>query len=461
MGESVLPSGENKMGVRPIPRLLATMALPMVIAMLVQALYNVVDSFYVAKIADNATTALSLVFPVQNILIGFATGIGVGVNSLMSKCLGQKDPKAADRAAGNGIVLALVATGLFVLFGLFGSESYYGIQSRNESTVAMSSTYSSICCIWSLGLFAEVLGERMLQSSGRTVYTLLSQGTGAIINIVLDPILIFGVEALGIPEMGIAGAAVATVIGQWIAGALAIFFNFKFNPDVHFRLKYLLPRREVMVPILTVGIPSIIMMAIGSVMNFSMNQILRRIDLTETAMGVFGVYFKLQSFFFMPLFGMNNAAISIIAFNYGAQKPERILKTLKCTVLTAVCITLGGLAVFQLFPDQLMGLFGEDTEFLRVGRSALRTISLHFPLAAIGIALGASFQALGVGIYSTITSLMRQLVALIPIAFLLSLSGQVTMVWWAFPLAEFVSVLTTLVLYSRIYRNKIKPLMAA
>ncbi len=454
-----LPAGANKMGTMPLGKLLFNMALPMIIAMIVQALYNVVDSIYVSQISPSAVTALSLAFPIQNIQIGFATGIGVGVNSLLSKSLGENNQDTANRAAGNGVFLVGVVTVLFALFGIFGARPYFAVQSEVAETVEGGAIYTAICCCGALGIFVEVLGERLLQSSGRTVYTLLTQGTGAVVNILLDPVFIFGVEWLGIPAMGIAGAAVATVIGQWIAAILAVIFNLTRNPEVQFGWKYLKPSAAAIRPILMVGIPSIVMVAIGSVMNFSMNQILQGLDPTETATGVFGIYFKLQSFFFMPLFGINNATISIAAYNYGARNPKRITGTLLRSAVTAMCVMLLGLAAFQLLPDVLLGIFNPTAEFLRIGRSALRIISLAFPMAAIGIALSASFQALGDGIYSTITSLCRQMLVLLPAAWLLSLSGEVTLVWWAFPIAEVVSVAVTLFFYCRIYRQKIKPMM--
>lgn len=454
---------ENKMATMPLGKLLINMAVPMVLAMVVQALYNVVDSIYVSRISntDSEVTALSLAFPIQNIMIGFATGIGVGVNSLLSKSLGESNRDNANRAAGNGIVLVGIVTVAFILFGLFAARPFFAVQSDVEATVNGGAKYLSICCIFSLGIFVEVLGERLLQSSGRTAYTLVTQGTGAVANILLDPVFIFGFEPLGIPAMGMAGAAIATVIGQWLAAILAVIFNLKCNPDVQFGLKYLKIKKETMLPILTVGIPSIIMVAIGSVMNFSMNQILLGFkELGETAAGVFGIYFKLQSFFFMPLFGINNATISIMAFNYGARDPKRIMGTLKRAAITAIVVMVIGLLAFQFLPDLLLGMFNPSDEFLRIGRGALRTISLAFPLAAIGISVSSSFQALGNGIYSTITSLCRQLLVLLPAAYLLSLSGEVTMVWWAYPIAEVISACVTLFLFARIYKKKIKPLMA-
>lgn len=447
---------DNKMGTMSLGKLLINMATPMVLAMLVQAFYNVVDSLYVAKISESAVTALGLAFPVQNIQIGFATGVGVGVNALLSKSLGENNQETANRAAGNGIFLVGVVTVLFILFGALGARPYFEMQSTNPETVKGGIDYMSICCIFGLGIFVEVLGERLLQSTGRTVYTLISQGSGAIANIILDPIFIFGVEPLGIPALGLAGAAVATVLGQWLGAILVIIFNIKYNPDVQFALKYFKPKKDALIPILTVGIPSIIMMAVGSVMNFSMNQILQ--GFSETATGVFGIYYKLQSLFFMPIFGINNATISIIAYNYGARNPKRILGILKISLLTAMTIMIAGLLAFQFLPDVLLGLFNPSDEFLRIGRSALRIISIAFPMAAVGIAVSASFQALGSGIYSTIVSLCRQMVVLLPVAYLLSLGDEVVRVWWAFPIAEVFSLLVTLLLFWRIYKLKIKPL---
>jgi len=451
---------ENKMGTMPVGRLLFSMALPLAISMLVQAFYNVVDSYYVSRISESAVTALGLAFPIQNLMISFATGIGVGMNALLSKSLGEGNRERANRTAGNGIFLCLCAVVGFMIFGAVGAEAFFAAQSDVEETVKGGASYISICCIFSAGIFVEILGERLLQASGRTSYTLFTQGLGAVLNIVLDPVFIFGFEPLGIAPMGISGAAVATVIGQWVAAIMAILFNFTSNPDVQLKLGNLRPRSEIMGKILSVGVPSIVMMAIGSVMNFGMNQILLGFKAYgEAAAGVFGVYFKLQSFVLMPLFGINNAIVPIIAFNYGAKKPERITKTLKLALCTASVIMLVGLSVFQLLPDVLLGIFEPSDTFLALGCTALRIISIHFPIAAVGISLGTSFQALGNGIYATITSLCRQLIALLPAAFLLSLTGNVHMVWWAFPIAEVVSVTVTLILFTRIYKQKIRPLM--
>ena len=447
---------ENKMGVMPVGKLLVNMALPMIISMLVQALYNIVDSVYVSQVSESAVTALSLAFPVQNMQIGFAVGVGVGVNALLSQSLGRKDQESVNWAAGQGVFLALVATALFMLFGFFGVRPYYTMQSTVAETVEGGIAYTSICCIFTVGIFIQVLCERLLQATGRAMQTMILQGTGAIINIILDPVFIHG--WWGMPKMGVAGAAVATVIGQCTGAVLGIYLNLRHNPEVQLHVKFMKPNWKVIAPILEVGIPSVVMNGIGSVMNFGMNQILQGFN--EVATGVFGIYYKLQSLFFMPLFGINNATISILAYNYGARKPKRIVHTLKLATAVAVCIMLVGLAVFQLFPQALLGIFNPTEEFLAIGVKALRILCLPFPVAAICISLGASFQALGKGSYSTVVSLCRQLIVLLPAAYLLSLTGDVNNVWWSFPIAEVMSALVTGLLFAKLYRQKVKPLFA-
>lgn len=445
---------ENKMGVMPVGKLLANMATPIIISMLVTAMYNIIDSIYVAQVSESAVTALSLAFPINNLQIAAALGIGIGVNAHVSKSLGEGNQKAVDQAAGNGVFLVLAAAALFALFGIFGVRPYYMTQSHVQETVEGGIAYTRICCIFSLGIFIEILGERLLQSSGRTIYTLVSQGLGSIINIVLDPIFIHGF--LGIPAMGVAGAAIATVIGQWSGALLTVFLNVRFNSEVHFSVSHLCPRKESMFPILAVGLPAFVMNGIGSIMTFGINQILQSFQ--ETATSVMGVYFRLQSFFFMPLFGVNNATISIAAYNYGAKKPGRIVKTLKITFGIGLAVMLLGLVCFQLMPQFFLGMFNPSDSFLEMGCKALRIISLSFPMAAVGVMLGASFQALGNGTDSAIVSISRQLLVLLPAAYLLSLSGNVNLVWWAFPIAEVVSAAVTLILFRRLYVKKIKPL---
>ena len=448
----VIPS--NKMATMPIGKLLVNMALPLVISMLVQALYNVVDSIYVSRISESAVTALSLAFPIQNLLIGFATGVGVGVNSLLSKSLGEQNHDRACKTAGNGFLLSSICAVFFFIFGLFFAKPFFAMQSTNMETVEGGAVYLTIVTMGSIGIFLEILFERLLQASGQSFYSMVTQTTGAIVNIILDPILIFG--WFGLPALGIAGAALATVIGQWTAAILAMGLNRKFNTGLDLKRKHAKPDGYVIKMILNVGIPSVIMVGIGSIMNFSMNQILQ--SFSETATGVFGIYFKLQSFFFMPLFGINNAVISIVAFNYGARNPKRMMGTVKLAAITGLCIMLVGLAAFQFIPEVLLGIFNPSAEFMAMGIRALRTISWCFPVAAVCIILGSTFQALGTGIYSTMVSLCRQMLVLLPAAYLLSLLGDVNLVWWAYPIAEGMGLSVTLFFFLRNYNKLIKPL---
>lgn len=447
-------SKENKMATMSVGALLANMAVPMAISMIVQALYNIVDSIYISRISESAVTALSLAFPVQNLMISFSAGFAVGVNSLLSRSLGAKDQKTANKAAGNGIALMLMAIVLFMLFGIFGARPFYEIQSDVAQTVDGGSAYVSIVCIFCFGSFMQVLLERLLQSTGRTFYSMITQATGAIINIILDPIFIFGY--FGIPKLGMAGAAIATCIGQFIAAGLALYFNIKKNPDITMKISDVRLEASIVKPIIIVGVPSLIMMAIGSIMNFGMNQILQ--GFSETATGVFGIYYKLQSFVFMPIFGINGATISIVAFNYGAKKKDRLLKAVKLAIIVCVCIMSAGTLVFSCMTTQLLGIFNPTPEFLAIGTKALKIICIHFPVAAVCIAIGGTFQALGNGIYSTIVSLGRQLFVLLPVAYLLSKTGNVDNVWWAFVVAEVVSAIITLYFFKKIYTEKIKAL---
>ena len=454
MSTKTLPQG-NKMGTWPIGKLLMNMALPLVISMLVQALYNVVDSVYVSRISESAVTALSLAFPIQNLLIGCATGVGVGVNSLLSKSLGEQNYERANRTAGNGFLLSCLFSIGFVVFGLFFARPFFATQTTVAETLEGGSMYLAIVTVGSIGIFIEILFERFLQASGNAFQSMITQATGAIINIILDPILIFG--WFGLPAMGLAGAALATVIGQWIAAILAMGLNLKYNKELKdLHRHHAKPDGQVIRGILGIGVPSIIMVGIGSVMNFGINQILQ--GFSETATGVFGIYFKLQSFFFMPLFGINNAVISIVAFNYGARNPDRMIKTVKTAAIAGLCIMLTGLAAFQLIPEVLLSLFDPSAEFMAMAVRALRTISWCFPVAAVCIILGSTFQALGTGIYSTIVSLCRQLVMLLPAAWLLSRTGDVNLVWWAWPIAESMGLTLTVFFFLRNYRQRIKPL---
>ena len=443
---------ENKMGTMPVNKLLISMSLPMMVSMLVQALYNVVDSIFVSRVNEAALTAVSLAFPIQTLMIAVAGGTCVGINAVLSKALGEKDQKRADNAAASGVVLMAASYLLFLLVGLFVTRVFYLSQTQDAQIVQYGVEYLSIVCCCSFGLFAQFVFERLLQSTGRTFYIMITQGTGAVINIILDPIFIFGL--CGMPRMGVAGAAVATVTGQIVAGTIAFVINSKKNDDIHLSLKKLKLERQVVGQIYKIGIPSMIMQAIGSVMTYGMNLIL--ISFTSTATAVFGVYFKLQSFIFMPVFGMNNGLVPILAYNYGAGRRDRFVQALKCGIFYAVGIMAVGVVIFQSIPHVLLGFFEASEEMLAIGVPALRTISLCFVMAGFSIICGTSFQALGNAVYSMITSIARQLLVLLPAAYLLSLAGNVDYVWWSFPIAELVSLGMTVFFLIQINRKVIR-----
>ena len=443
---------ENKMGTMPINRLLISMSLPMMISMLVQALYNVVDSIFVSRINENALTAVSLAFPIQTLMVAVGVGTCVGINAVLSKALGEKAQERADNTASNGIVLMAVSYLAFLLIGLLATRAFYLSQTSDPEIVEFGVQYLSIVCCCALGLFAQFVFERLLQSTGRTFYIMITQGTGAIINIILDPIFIFGL--FGMPRMGVAGAAVATVTGQTIAGTIALIINFRKNEDIHIRMKGFRLEREIVGQIYKIGVPSMIMQAIGSVMTYGMNLIL--ISFTPTATAVFGVYFKLQSFIFMPVFGLNNGLVPILAYNYGAGRRDRFTQALKCGILYAVSIMAVGVVIFQTIPAVLLGFFEASGEMLRIGVPALRIICLSFLPAGFGIVCGTAFQALGNAVYSMLVSIARQLVVLLPAAFLLSLLGEVTYVWWAFPIAEIMSLTMTVIFLIRVNNRVIR-----
>ena len=446
---------ENKMGVMPVKRLIVSMSLPMMVSMLVQALYNIVDSIFVARIEENALTAVTLAFPMQMFMISVASGIGVGINALLSRSLGEKRFDRANQAANNGVFVILISGVVFCLIGFFGAKPFIGLQSDNATITAYGGTYLGIVCCLSMPLFLQLTMERLLQSTGRTLFSMFSQVTGAVINIIFDPILIFGL--LGFPKLGVAGAAYATVLGQTIAVMVGIFCNLKFNHDIHLSWKGIFhPCKEVIKPIFIVGVPSILMMSIGSVMSFAMNKILGKFS--DTAMAVFGVYFRLQSFFFMPVFGLNNGLIPVLAYNYGARKKERITEALKFSMILAVGIMAVGTTLFQLFPEELLRMFDAGDEMIRLGVPALRIISLSFCLAAVCIVMGSIFQAFSKSIYSLFVSVGRQLVVLVPAAWLLSLTGDVTNIWWAFPIAEGMSLVLSTTFFRKLYRNTVSTL---
>ncbi len=442
----------------PVNKLLMSMALPMMASMLVQALYNIVDSMFVAQISEDALSAVSLAFPVQTFMIAIGSGTGVGMNAYLSKSLGENNLRKVNRAATNGLFLVFVSSIIFIIFGLFFVDIFFQSQAAgNQAVVDYGDDYLRICSIFSFAIFGQMTFERLLQSTGKTFYTMITQGMGAIINIILDPILIFGY--FGFPELGVAGAAVATIIGQTCAMSLAIYFNIKKNTEVKLSFKRFRPHFKTIKIIYAVGIPSIIMMSIGSVMVLGINQILAGFSLTAVA--VFGVYFKLQSFVFMPIFGLNNGMIPIVAYNYGALKKDRLIKTIKLSVIYAVSIMIVGFLIFQFFTGELLDIFEASDEMKEIGIPALRIISLSFIAAGFGIIMGSVFQAFGQGVLSLIVSIIRQLFVLLPVAYVFSLfceGNDIDLIWFAFPVAEIASVIFSTIFIIRVYKRIIKPM---
>ncbi len=448
---------ENKMGVMPVNRLLLTMSVPIMISMLVQALYNVVDSIFVAQLSEDALNAVSLAFPMQNLMISVATGTGVGISALLSKSLGEHDTERVQRAARNGVFLALVSFIVFAIIGVFFSRTFFQLQTDIPAIVDGGTQYLLICTLLSFGLFGQICFERLLQSTGKTFYTMITQGLGAILNIIFDPLFIFGIGPF--PKMGVAGAASATVLGQIVAFIVSIFINHAKNPEIQLSFKGFRPHGATIARIYAVGVPSIIMASISSVMTFGMNKIL--ISFTSTATAVFGVYFKLQSFVFMPVFGLNNGMVPIIAYNFGARKPDRMKKTFNLAVAYATLIMVLGFAVMQLAPNLMLSFFNASDKMLEIGVPALRIISISFLLAGVSVICSSFFQALGHGMLSLWISVVRQLFVLLPVAYVLSRIGGLATVWWAFPVAEVVALILCVVFLRYAHRKEIHPLEEA
>lgn len=445
---------ENKMGIMPIPKLLISMSLPMIISMLVQALYNIVDSIFVAQLNEAALTAVSLVFPIQNLMIAVASGTGVGVNALLSRSLGEKKPEEANKIASNGIFLAICSSIVFAILGIIGSRFFFEFQTDDVQIIEYGVQYMSIITVASITIFLQITFERLLQSTGKTIFNMITQGTGAIINIILDPIFIFG--WFGFPAMGVIGAAVATITGQFVAVLLAAFFQHKYNTEITVKVRGFKPNGRVIGAIYKIGVPSILMQSIGSVTTFALNNIL--LMFSSTAATVFGVYFKLQSFIFMPVFGLTNGMIPIVAYNYGARNKKRIYDTLKLSIVIAVSIMVVGVLIFQLFPETLLAMFDASETMIAIGVPALRTISLSFVFAGFCIISSCMFQALGNGVYSLIMSMCRQLFVIIPVAYVFAITIGLDAVWFSYPIAEIVSVTICIFMLKKIIKEKLSNL---
>ena len=447
----------NKLGTMPISKLIWNMSLPIIVSMLVQALYNIVDSVFVSRICEQALTAVSLAFPAQNLMIGLATGTAVGVNALMGRALGAGERERANHIATNGVFLAGVGFAICAILAAFFARMFFAAQTSIDYIVDNGATYLRICCCASLGLFAEIMFERLLQSTGRSILSMYTQGLGAIVNIILDPICIF------VLNMGVAGAAVATVIGQFCGCALALYFNLKKNHDIRLHFKGFRPHWKIIGQIYAIGLPSVVMVAIGSVMTFCMNKILIAYhSAKETAATAFGIYFKLNSFIFLPIFGLNNGVVSIIAYNYGAQHRRRMTETIKRSTIYASCIMLLGMSIFLSIPGTLLNIFDATDTLLAVGVPALRIISLSFCMAGASIALTSAFQALGKSLYSMIISIIRQLVFLVPLAYILARYGagigNDDLVWWSYPIAEIAALTVSLLFFRHMYKTLIAKL---
>lgn len=441
--------GENKMGTMPVGKLLFNMGTPMVASMLFQAFYNIVDSIFVAMIGQDALNAVSLAFPLQSLCIALAGGTGVGINALLSRSLGAGDFKKADKAANVGIYLNIITAIVFAVFGYFLARPFFRFQTSNDAIISYGTVYVRIVLGFSIALFMQFCTERLLQSTGQMKLSMITQIVGASLNLVLDPILIFGL--LGMPRMEVAGAALATVIGQAISAVVGFVLNVKHNKEIHLHIREIRPDRMISAEIYKVGIPSIVMQSIGSIMTLTLNKIL--IGFTEAATAAFGAYFKIQSFIFMPVFGLNNAMIPIVSYNYGAKKMDRVKSTVKLTIIVSVSIMTAGMLAFELIPNLLLNLFTPTKEMLEVGISAFRIIGIHFPVAGFCIIAGAVCQSLQKPVYALITSVCRQLVVLLPAAYLLSLTGNLNLVWFAFPIAEVASLIMNIFFLRSTYKS--------
>lgn len=454
MGASSQPPAENKMGVMPINRLLLTMSGPMMVSMLIQALYNVVDSMFVSYISESALTAVSLAYPVQNLMIAVATGTGVGINALLSRNLGEKNFAIANRTASNAFFLGIVSSLVFTILGIFCSRAFFSLQVTDPEIISLGYDYLSLIMILSIGCFGQVLLSRLLQSTGKTMYSMVIQVAGAVLNIILDPLFIFGLGPF--PVMGVRGAALATVISQLVGTAMGLYYNLAKNKEITITLSGMRPSAPIIQRIYGVGVPSILLQTVASVLIFGLNQIL--VAFTETATAVYGVFFKLQGFAFLPIIGMNNGIVPIIAYNYGARKPDRIMQTIRLAMTYALCIMVVAVFVFQIFPDKLLSIFQASDEMLSIGIPALRTLSWSFLFGGVTIVVSSVFQALGRGIQSMLISIFRQLIIVLPLAYLLSRTGNLNLVWWSFPVSDVLALIFAGFLLMRTYRQVIQPL---
>ena len=442
------------MGTMPEGKLIINMSVPIMISMLIQALYNVVDSWFVSMLNTDAFAAVTLAFPIQMLMISVGTGTGVGINSLISRRLGERKFKEANASAENGIFLSILSGIIFALFGIFFAEQFIASFTDNPDVIKMGKEYLEICTVFSFGMFVQICMERIMQATGNSFYNMIVQGLGAIINIVLDPIFIFGL--FGVPKMGVAGAAIATVIGQIIAMIAGLYVNIKKNDKISINMFKFRPNFRAIAEIYIVGIPAIIMQSISSVLTIGLNKIL--MNFSQSAVSVYGAYFKLQNFIFMPVFGLTNGMIPIVGYNYGAKYKDRIVRTVKIGVMISVSIMFLGMLLFQLLPAKLLLIFNADSEMLEIGTPALRIISISFMFAGVSIVLSSVFQAIGKAYYSLIISVIRQLIVILPVAYFMARFLGLSFVWTAFPIAEFIALILSTIMYVKVYKKYIKNL---
>lgn len=437
---------ENKMGTMSVNKLLITMSLPMMISMLVQSMYNIVDSIFVARFSDKALTAVSLCFPVQTLMIAFAAGTSIGINSILSRKLGEGDKRSATLVATNGIVLGFLTSLVFALAGALSAYKIFGFFTKDATIIDMAAQYMWICTVFSLGSFMQIVAEKLLISTGKTLFSMSSQILGAVINIILDPIFIFGI---GVPQMGIAGAAIATVIGQWCAMIFAFILNITKNKEISISFKGFRFDGAIISEIYKVAIPSIIMQSIISIMTVGMNKILAN----DTAISVFGVYYKLHSFIFMPIFGLTGALIPIVAYNFGARQHDRIVKSTHLALIIALSIMALGTVLFEIFPQFFLGIFNADSGLITMGVPALRIICTGFCFSGFSIVFSSCFQALGRAYLSMIVSISRQLLVILPLAFILKITLGLNYVWYSMATAEVVGALMCFLMYRSVKKN--------
>lgn len=444
----------NKMGTEPVLKLIITMSLPAMFSMLVQGMYNIVDSMFVARVGNDAFTAISLALPIQMLMIAFSVGTGIGLNSLISRRLGAGKQEDADNAATHGIFLGLVTGLTFAIIGLIAIKPFFGMFTSDEAIYTMGCQYGFVVTFFSMGSFLEVYTEKIIQSTGNMLYPMVMQLIGAITNLILDPIMIFGL--FGFPKLGVRGAAIATVTGQIIAMIFGLYILFNRNHGVNIHFKNFRPKLDIIKEIYKVGFPSIVMQSISSFLITALNGIL--INFSASAVNVLGIYYKVQSFIFMPLFGLCQGLMPIMGYNFGARNKKRLLDALKYGLTIAIAIMSLGTAVFMIFPSQLLAIFNANEEVLALGIPALRIVSLCFIGASVGIILSNTYQSVGNGLYSLIVSILRQAVIILPFAFIMSKFWGVTAVWMSFPVSEYIATSVSIVLMVRVYRTKIKDL---